>query len=375
MIWIKSIVSSISLRDLFIITLNSFILFVVTNLIFVYFSPSLIPKLPSGFVDAISSCYRPLYHFQLNSLDIESNFEIVFGDSYSEGSGDEFLSESENYGIFKKLSLNHVDRFYVIYGKGGYGSLSTLRNAIHCEPLLNYFTSLSYSQQNIERVTFIFYEGNDLFDNLVELERPHLDHRQVMSIPLEVSTLRFFLPLAEYFYKKVKSLLIKDTNSNMKTELLKIDFPTTSNGIDIPVYPQSAVLELTGAELGIAFGVLEDVLVKIMDMYPSTKLQFLYIPAVASVYHFEGALPVQSFKGQSPFISTGENSEERHIYLLGRTKSLTERIGWQFCDTSGSLKTLTSKGIPVHGPKDWKHFNYFAYNSVTESYLSCFEND
>jgi len=367
MIWIKSRVSSITLRDLFIIMLNSSILFVVTNLIFVYFSPSLIPKLPSGFIDAISSCYRTLYHSQLNSLDIESNFEIVFGDSYSEGGGDEFLSGSESYGIFKKLSLNHTDRFYVIYGRGGYGSLSTLREATHCEPLLNHFTSISYSQQNAKRATFIFYEGNDLNDNLVELERPHLDRRQV------ISTLRFFLPLAEYFYKKVRSLLIRDTNT--KTELLKIDFPTTSKGIDITAYPQSAVLELTGAELDIAFGVLEDVLVKIRDMYPSSKLQFLYIPAMASVYHFEGELPVQSLKGQSPFISTGENSEERHIYLLGRTKSLTERIGWQFCDTSGSLKALTLSGISVHGPKDWHHFNYAGYNSAMESYLSCFESD
>ena len=70
-----------------IVTLS---MLMILNLAFVYFSPYLLAKLPPDISGNILSCYRTFYHSDLGELKGDSVVETVFGDSYSEGAGDEF---------------------------------------------------------------------------------------------------------------------------------------------------------------------------------------------------------------------------------------------------------------------------------------------
>ena len=91
-------------KAILIIFINTFVVFLIINLIFVFFSPYFMNQVSSNFAKNISSCYRSYYHFDLNNFS-NKNLEVIFGDSYSEGSGDEFLNGKKNYGLYKKNPL------------------------------------------------------------------------------------------------------------------------------------------------------------------------------------------------------------------------------------------------------------------------------
>ena len=87
-------------RDLLIICLISLILLIILNFVFVYYSPKLIKILHSDITRHLSTCYRTLFHFDNNK---SSQVNYVFGDSFSEGAGDEYLKNDPEYGIFNNL--------------------------------------------------------------------------------------------------------------------------------------------------------------------------------------------------------------------------------------------------------------------------------
>ena len=94
--WVKILVG----KDSIIIILISLLLFTLANFLFVYNSQGLIKLIPQDVVRSISPCYRTLFHHNGESLE---RSEIIFGDSMSVGSGEEFLNSDPEYGIFNKI--------------------------------------------------------------------------------------------------------------------------------------------------------------------------------------------------------------------------------------------------------------------------------
>lgn len=371
MSWIDALKSTISISDIIVISFVSAILFLLANFVFTYLSPSLMPHLPADFVRSISPCYRSLYHFDLSHVSADTRIEVVFGDSFSEGAGDEYLNGEDDYGIFRKLPVDH-ERGTVVYGRAGYGSLSTLREAVHCEPLINGYTSLGFEKSQVDRVTLVFYEGNDFNNNLAELTRTGGPSR---------SSFRFFLPIAEYAYDKIALLFGSERTDPVRVDTPgqqsdedrgAADFLKTAHGVAVRKYPQSAALELTEEELAEAVGVLRNSLNEIGRLYPDAALQLLYLPSVASSYEFEGALPVQSYQGEKFYLSSGAANDERSRQLRETLEQVAGEAGWDFCDSTGRIREISRTGVAVHGPVDWKHFNEVGYQSISESYLACF---
>ena len=184
--WIKIIFA----KDIVIAGFISILLFTIANFLFVYYSPSVLKVLPANVTGSISPCYRTLFHHDQRALN-RANF--VFGDSFSEGQGDEFLDGDDKYGIFNKLKSFRKSE--LIFGRGGYGNIGTLVEFEQCYPLLTNYTNLNTSNIENYLVTLVFYEGNDLNNNLVEKER------EVNTITYK---LRFFFPLYDLTYRKIK---------------------------------------------------------------------------------------------------------------------------------------------------------------------------
>lgn len=362
----RKIISLINKRlipDTVIILIISAVLFTFINFLFIYYSPSIIKILPSSVARSILPCYRTLFHHDRESLS-QTNF--IFGDSYSEGSGDEFLESDPSYGIFNKLSK--ADTSELIFGRSGYGNIGTVFEFSQCFPLLSKYTSLPVETIDVYDVTFVFYEGNDLNNNLSEKnqETNHLKYK-----------LRFFLPLFEYVYQESRraiSPMIKKIRQPLESseDQSEAVFPVTSSGIKIPVYPQSAANELTEKELQESVLLLFASLESIKEKLPlARRYSFLYLPAVASSYNILGPLRVQSYKLGKYFESTKEFNVSRNKYLRKMIETKVTNLGWTFCDVTDKILAVTKEGTAMHGPRDWKHFNKLGYEMVAQSYEGC----
>lgn len=359
MSWIKKD----TLRDLLVICLVSIFLFSLINVAFVYFSPVIVKLMPTNFVRNISPCYRTLFHRGNGSME---RVNYVFGDSFSEGYGDEFLNSDGEYGIFNKLE--DPGSTELIFGRGGYGNIGTLVEFEQCYPLLAKYTSIDTSLIERYSVTFVFYEGNDLNNNLVEVGR---DVNEVKY------KLHFFLPLFQFanreirgvvakVYLKIKSWIVPSASSPDR------ELPLTSSGIQIETYPQSAATELSITQLTMSLSILSSVLEQIHERLPDAEnYMLLYLPAVASSYSFENELRVESYTGRNFFLTTNDFNRQRHQTIVNHLRQQTSNIGWFMCDTTPGILAQTEQGIPVHGPRDWKHFNKIGYRIVANTYMDC----
>lgn len=372
MSWINRVTPAIFSRDNLNVLKITVILFLVVNFVFVYFSPLIIPGLPSDFVRSVSSCYRTLFHLGDAQRDENTKYEVVHGDSYSEGSGDEFLSGDSSYGIFKKLALD-TGRSFVVFGRGGFGNIRTVAEENICDPLLKKYTSFDYEYSQVKRVTFVFYEGNDLNNNLKELKA---------SSSAIKKNIVFFFPLFEYTIKKVDEVrkqirrwITAGSTTELNGTLSGPPFPISISGVEIARYPQSAPVELTNAELETSLNVLRQSLNSIQIDYPDKRLQLLYLPSVASSYSFSGNLPVQSYNGGKYYISNGNSNRERSAEIRARVQNIASSNGWEFCDVTDDILVTSSTGVAVHGPRDWKHFNNDGYTIVKNAYLTCFQDE
>ena len=358
MSWIKSLFS----KDSLIIVLISICLLTLINFFFVYNSPTLIKLIPNKIVQFISPCYRTLFHHDRGSFS-QTNF--VFGDSFSEGSGDEFLNSDPQYGIFNKLHISNESE--LIFGRGGHGNRGTVIEFKQCFPLLSSFTNLSLSEIKNYNVTFVFYEGNDLNNNLVE------EDRKVYKF---IYKIKFFFPLYEYVYKEIRQkiyLVYQKLRLNNPIPVNEELLPISQSGIKIKRYPQSAATELSKIELKKSINIFFKSLANIRKELPNAQnYNILYLPSVAASYHLDGIIRVQSYKEEVYFETTGEFNADRSIQIREFINSSVTELGWNFCDTTNKILNTTSKGHAVHGPKDWKHFNKLGYNIVAQSYKQCF---
>jgi hypothetical protein len=367
----KNYVGKNFLKNFLIIFLMSVFLFTVLNTAFVYYSPKLVKLFPTNIVRSISPCYRTMFHRNEEKL---LNVNYVFGDSFSEGAGEEFLNGDDEYGIFNKL--RNIDSNELIFGRGGYGNIGTLLEFEHCFPLLSTYTTLGTSKIENYHVTFVFYEGNDLNNNLLEKDREFSELKY---------NLRFFFPLYEYTYKMIWSLSrkffrrlagnmntsnnIENTSNNIKKSST---YPVSTSGIQLNLYPQSAATELTDSELNESLTLFFNTLKTIKRILPaSDSYMVLYLPAVASSYSFQGDLLVQSYFGYEFHTTTGEFNSERHEFIVDTVRSKAQSLGWAFCDVTREILNQTDKGIAVHGPRDWKHFNKAGYTVVARFYEKC----
>ncbi|MCP4315207.1 MAG: hypothetical protein GY789_04030 [Hyphomicrobiales bacterium] len=154
------------IKDLFWITAITFCLLALVNILMVYFSPLLVPHVGPKIVEMLDPCYRSLYQDDASNFSSAGKSVLVVGDSPAEGIGDEFLANTPNYGLIKKL--DKAGEAYLIAGKSGYGNISAYNDSNNCLPLLSKITYLEFDKEKVDELVFIFYEGNDLDDNINE---------------------------------------------------------------------------------------------------------------------------------------------------------------------------------------------------------------
>ena len=357
-----SLIKKQVLRDAAQISLSTLFLLFLLNIALVYYSPDIIRLLPPQFSQSISPCYRTFFHLRESSLE-EVNF--IFGDSYTEGAGDEFLSSDPDYGIFNKLKGEGSSA--LIFGRGGYGNIGTVVEFKKCFPLIAKYTSFNRSLIKRYHVTFVFYEGNDLNDNLIEKDRQPNDFGY---------ELRFFLPIFEFVYKEGLRLLKSASREMFRKETVLrpvlTDEPVSGSGIKIELYPQAAAAELSDNEIEESVEYLFSSLDSVAMMLPdATHYMVLYLPSVATSYPLEGPIKVQSEAGREYFVTDAHRNEARSVLIRDTISRWSLHRSWSVCDTTPSLLNTSKAGLAVHGPLDWKRFNKRGYDLVAAKYVDC----
>ena len=373
------------IKETLIISFITLILLTLVNFAFVYNSPYLVKLLPQDIIRTISPCYRTLFHH--NGLSL-SNSNFVFGDSFTEGSGDEFRNGDPRSGIFRKLdNQNNSD---LIFGRSGYSNIGTVLEFERCFPLLSSYTSFPLGLIKNYTVTLVFYEGNDLDNNIrdVDLENnnnlkynfrflfPVFDYLYIKSYHEYYKVKRQLVLLRDatkIFYKYLfsekleSSILLKSVSKEIKM------FPKSVSGVQLGRFPQSAATELSDKEILESLQILKDSLTRIRKKLPIAKeYRLLFLPSVASSYQFKNTLIVQSYKGKKYFKTSGEFNLLRSKLIRDSANIISNDLKWKFCDTTPIILDTTKQGFAVHGPKDWKHFNKLGYTLVAKFYERCF---
>jgi len=352
--WIKLIRASG-----FILIINS-VIFIIFNLTFVFFSPLIIKHMPLAFVQGINSCHRTFFQ---NNFKIGSEFIIFYGDSHAEGAGDEFLSGQDSYGLIPKVSKNSSYNF-INFGRAGYGNISTISEGEACTRLIQRWTLARSLNNSTNRVLFLFYEGNDLNNNLRELT--HTYHNEKKSAVLY--EVRFLLPFLEFTFKQLRHFISLASNESITEDEVNSNnskYPVTKEGIRLKAEKiQAAAIELSSVEINISLNILESSLDKLKNRYSKSELILIYIPSVASSYNFEGEIRTQSYAALDFKNVDAEYNNQRSVAIRSRVKELSKNAGWIFCDTTDEILAKTKKGTAVHGPLDFKHPNSEGYKTI-----------
>ena len=167
-------------KDSFVILIITFILLIIINFIILYFSPFILSKqkLTQGIINNLDNCFQTLWN--INKVnDIDANTVIVLGDSLAAGMGEEFINGDTDYGLIKKIEKVSSSNF-LNFGRSGYGSISSLKEFYFCKNVLGLITTLKIKNKP-ENFLFVFYEGNDLNNN-INYKEPNNEWKRYLRI-------------------------------------------------------------------------------------------------------------------------------------------------------------------------------------------------
>lgn len=241
-----------------------------------------------------------------------------------------------------------------------------------------------------------FYEGNDLNDNLHDLElRYDGDHEPgvpldpnafgrfvkdtiVVADPLYVEARGFRwhdnLFLAEFAYRtarRVAKVAIhgEEAYAPPPPEWHPGPVNTAVVGgeiVDIPDVFQGPALELTDDEIDLAVEVFGHALRHLREYFPDSAVGVVYLPSPLSSYELASrSVSCQTYHGREGLYPT-ELAVERSDSIAGRIEEATEQQGCAFVDARQHMRRASATQL-VHGPRDWKHYNRAGLDALADA--------
>ena len=145
------------------LVVSIFLCLLIANIIFI--SVSTQKYFPRALANSLSNILLTFYPDTYNKDNLKE-YVAILGDSYSLGVGDAYLNGTHDYSLAHHLYKNDIKN-YLNFGRAGYGSISAVSNLI----MINKLTNLPNLIEDLEKpksIIFVFYEGNDLEENIFE---------------------------------------------------------------------------------------------------------------------------------------------------------------------------------------------------------------
>ena len=366
--------------------------------------------LPYKFLNHTTGPVHKLGQYSKDEVTPKNYFAII-GDSNVYGYGpwlyeNSWSMEQPNFAAHHLLHTS-LKKDVVSFGYPGFGSLgSSLSMVSELQMLKN-----SWIWPEIEdpvEILFVFYEGNDLINNLHEVEQrgidlhtiePHqFDQKITKIITNEEKKLseswaitdhsaawNLFSGLTKNYYRKFfqkpeaesSDLRSSPLDQPLMSKVLNRSKPTNIaniSGVQIPLgFCEGPALLLSETEIALSLKISEHSLNYLKNSFPDSKISLIYLPSSLSIYDFGNcqispAPLVIMGKSRSGMFKL-DDAIERNQFLRAEFLKITQKIGTEFWDITDHLKEIASNHL-LHGPQDPIHLNRAGYEAFTESILS-----
>ncbi len=289
---------------------------------------------------------------------VPHNYIGILGDSYAEGWGDESLKAGDDFSRWLQAgNVIHdlTGRDVVTFGKAGAGSAEAFVELL-ARALDGSRCATFPSIDDPDQVFAYFYEGNDLGDNSNFAKRVRDKYGQAgpQEIDAYLST-----QYAAYPWWKCHFHL-----ADVATRMVKFYYAYYKGEAGIPYTPQWA----QGASIGhddpdvaAAITVFDRSLAWLRKRLPHSKITVVYIPAPLSIYYRLGQVGYDYSNFTRGY--TAEQAIPRSHMVCGSIRAATMRAQVGFADAGPALHAAALSG-PIHGPRDWVHFNARGYRAL-----------
>ena len=385
------------------VVVSIFLCLLIANIIFI--SVSTQKYFPRALANSLSNILLTFYPDTYNKDNLKE-YVAILGDSYSLGVGDSYLNGTHDYSFAHHLYKNDIKN-YLNFGRAGYGSISAVSNLIMIHKLTN-LPNLIEDLEKPKSIIFVFYEGNDLEENIFEYNLLSKSNDNVSDFVsrrinenVKLSNMDKFTNIFPIFaflkkiYSHLGTLLKKIVNINDINEVgslisdrikklfgytIVLDSPKVdpltyvnsiinNNKIDDIQPLQSAAVILNEKQTVIALEVFFESIKYLKSWSQTDNITILYIPSPISAYTWDEPItyefknPVDGVIGKINK-TTNKKNRENSIFIRDKINYFSKENNFQFLDTTNFVIEKSKETI-LHGPLDWRHFNYEGYKNVS----------
>lgn len=335
---------------------------------------------PRGWNNYVGQCYRTLYaHAHDGKLE---EWTAILGDGYAAGAGDAYLTGDDKYSVAHFLREQKPENF-LIFSRGGSGNINAVSEfVIGSKEMSDAWFLPDTGPPN--QIIFLFYEGNDITDNLRYLRSAKTKNEQLHSFVIDEvmrpADLRrkidYYLPLLlpAYLGSKyvVRSALgrshevkVHPIETHPKDAKIVNSFHIHGHGqssqtIEVAKPMQNAAVELNRGELDLGIDVFFECADFLSKSYPSSELITVYVPSPATIYRWQNPIEIQTESYRVPESTTIEKNNERSEYIRHRIALYMASKHIKFIDSTEAFRSNSESHV-LHGPTDWHHFNAKGY--------------
>ena len=373
-----------------------------------------INKLPYKFLNHTTGPIRRLGQYSKANV-VPTNYIAMLGDSNVYGFGPWLYNNSWSMGqpSFATHHLLHqnLNRDVMAFGYPGYGTFGTcLSMASEMEMLKN---SWIWSKvKNPNRILVVFYEGNDLINNLHELEQRGFDISQkitqssiekIRKILLKESQkvskhwsvidqsacwnlfsglvgnyINKYMPAKENHANdanvdslKINTEKLAENNNDVDLDAVATQENTAIiNNNDVYIgYCEGPALHLLENEINLSLEIARLSLTHLRQKFSDIKIDLVYLPSSLSIYQFDSSVlrpaPLHILDEYRDTTFDPTEAIQKNMLLRINVLKLANDLGFGFIDTTPAMKEKAKFHL-LHGPKDPIHLNRKGYESFSE---------
>jgi hypothetical protein len=363
--------------------------------------PLALPAVPLRIHAALPRALRPLAQTS-KAGTVPERYVALLGDSNAQGAGDWLLEvDARSNPAFHSAHLLHqlTGRDVISFGASGAGSL----RAMGTEPqaYVDYLQrTWRHRLPDPELLLVYFYEGNDLQDNLRDLDHTYFqggfdpsriwDGDYFRAFVRETASLRtpvaeelatwhwtdnFFL--ARFVFRVVGAALDgswRQAQPEPQWRPGRVNRARIAGAAQaLPDGLQGPPLELSADELELALWADAQAFALLRERFRGVRAVVAYLPAPLSTYRLTSAevdLQVQRGEGPSRFPTSA--LAERSDLVCRRIQAITLAGDGEFVDLRPSLWAAALEQ-PIHGPRDWKHLNRIGQQQLASAVAEALE--
>lgn len=376
--------------------------------------PHLLHKVPLPVYVGLDDGYKPLGQSTKKDV-VPKDYIAIVGDSHALGTGDWFKKTVRKH----KFSQGDYHSAHVLYNRTGqdiisYGALGSgsLRGLVS-QPIAHFrhINSLrAFEMEQPKTILVYFFEGNDLNDNVIDLQGKYKDYFEKKSLYDPVVFENFIQkqvlekdplysadgPLKNFLFTR---FLVESVGDNVVNEIkrgLKKIKKAFSKNVEkkdektqqqpapnhadqawivgkefpIPMNSQHPAMTLTPEETRQAIYVFEQSLLFLAKYFNESAIAVVYIPSPLSSYQWASpTVTIATGKGPATFKSASIHERSQEICL--KIEAIARKNEFDFADTRKFFRSAAQKD-PIHGPQDWLHPNEKGYRALAEGVLTAF---